>query len=422
MGLFRYEAVDKTGKVVRGAMNARDESAVAQALAAKGYAARGIQAAHASSAGMAAAPRAAAVRPAAQQALPVSVNTVASCSVLAMFFRHLATMVRAGMPLTQSLTEAAGVVRDRHLARALPEMVAAVNAGRSLSSAMAAFPSVFPVYATSAIWCGELAGRLETALDDIATEMEQEASDTRYGRVGWGLTKISLVGLALSLPLLNMRALLAPMIDDIAGNGGQEGFGVPAFLQRILPSLLYVGLPIAVLMIVLWIAWGHIKRIGPVRQVLDTVLLRSACWGRLHRARSLSRVLRYMDMLYASGVSPATAWDAATLTARNNDIAYRLRSVRESAGRSTVSQLFNMAGVLAMEDVALIAGAEKAGDLPATLGRLANMYASEAEAHRATGRIWSLSMVTAVQIAIGGAAIIYMASSYGKALMKLMGY
>ena len=42
MGLFRYEAVNKTGKVVHGVMDAPGEQQVTQKLQAMGYSARAV--------------------------------------------------------------------------------------------------------------------------------------------------------------------------------------------------------------------------------------------------------------------------------------------------------------------------------------------------------------------------------------------
>jgi type IV pilus assembly protein PilC len=425
MGLFRYEAVDKTGKVLRGAMNARDENAVVQALAARGYAARGIQpssgAARPQAIPQAAPSAATATARTAATGVPVSVNSIVSSHALAVFFRQLATMVRAGMPLTQGLTEATAVVRNAQLARALPEMQAAVNAGRSLSGAMALYPRIFPVYAISIVWCGELAGKLEIALDELATELEQEAADTRFGRVGWGITKISVVGLVLILPFFNMSALLQPFISESGGGELSPMAFIKDALARMLPGFLAIALPVSILLVVSWIVWGHIKRVPGVRRALDTMLLRSPAWGKLHRYRSVARFLHFLDMLHAAGVSPATAWDAASLTSRNNEIAEKLRSSREYAGTATVSEVARLSGVLEAEDVALIAGAEKAGDVPATLARLANTYVSQAEAQKATSRTWSISLLTSSQIAVGGALVIYMALTYAPVIDKLTG-
>lgn len=423
MALYRYEAVDRAGKVVRGAMNAGNEHAVAQSLAAKGYAPRSIHLASGANR-PAPAPAAASTSRASSGAstTPVSVASVIPAARLALFFRQLATMVIAGMPISQALDETANLLRSKRLGRAVAEMQTAVVAGKSLSGAMAAHPAVFPVHAVSVVWCGELAGRLENALDDLARDFEREAEDTRWGRIGWGLTKISIVVLVLSLPFFNMGTLLAPFVAEVVQDGSAEmGLSVGAFLARALPGVLAQGLPIAVALVVIWIVWGHVKRVAVVRRILDSLLLRTPPWGKLHRCRALARFTRYMDMLYASGVNPSTSWDAASLTPRNSEIAEKLRAARSMATTSTVSEAARMANVLLPEDVALISGGEKAGDIPGAFSRLSEMYSLQSEVQRTVAKTLSISLLVSSQLILAGVVIIYMASSYRTALFKLMG-
>lgn len=429
MALFRYEAVDKTGKVVRGVMNAADEQEVVRNLSARGYAPRGVHSASSSaptpapavtsSGAYAGAQVAATARPVGPASL-VSVKSVVPASRLAIFFRQLATMVRAGMPLTQAFTEASQHVRSRQLAKVIPDIQSALNAGRTLSSAMAAYPHLFPVHAVAVVWCGELAGKLEAALDDVASDFELEASETRYGRIGWGLTKITLVVLILAIPLFNMGTLLAPIINETAVDSREF---VSQYVSEVLSTVLKIGLPIVLALMGSWIAWGYVKRVQSVRRVLDGIVLRMPPWGNLHRWRSLARFLKWMELAYSAGVNPSTAWDAASLTPRNSEIAERLRASRESASMHVgVGEMARISGALPEDEVALIAGAEKSGDAPATLARLAEVYADKAASQKTVGRTLSFSLLIACQLAVGGLVMIVMASTYARALYKLMGF
>ena len=68
-----------------------------------------------------------------------------------------------------------------------------LQGGNKLSSAMAEFPDVFPVHTVASVWAGEMAGRLEIVLDEVASDLETEASEVRLRKIGWVITKLSVL-------------------------------------------------------------------------------------------------------------------------------------------------------------------------------------------------------------------------------------
>jgi type II secretory pathway component PulF len=406
MGFFRYEAVDKTGKVVRGVMNARSEQEVTQNLSAMGYQANAIygssqagavQAAPSPPAAPVAAPSAMPARGGMQSVtlasgLPVSVKSSVNASALAGYFRQLATLVRSGMPLHLALSEMATTVRNPALRRSLITQQESARGGRNLSGALSEFPKVFPVHIVASVWAGELAGRLEVALDEIATDMELEASETRFGRIGWGIAKLHFLLLALLIPMSNLVALLRPALEESLKQGEVSTRQV---LQYVLSTYMKTMFGKSMLamgaMIVLWIALGYIKRIPIVRYALDAVVIHVPLWGRLHRDRALGRFLHVLNGLYASGISPGQAWDAACLTVRNSALADRLRRARRNSSPNTgVAELIAAAGLFTMEEVAMATTGEKTGQIPEVAENMSANYVDQFAARKTRNRIASV--------------------------------
>lgn len=425
MGLFRYEAVDGNGKVLHGAMNAASEQQVAQALAQRGFTLRAILSGSPQRV-QPKQPRQQAARPQAtagmaavtiSSGVPVSIKSLVPAARLAMFFRQLSTLVRSGVPLYQSLVDLAPVTRDRRLKAAIPRIQQSMQSGQSLSGALSDFPGLFPAHTIASIWSGELAGKLDVQLDEIATDFEQEASDTRYGRIGWGLTKLTVIGLILTFPLFNMKSLVAGQLGEIAGveNGGQL---ISYYMVEYRAALFSKCLPLAALVIASWIVWGYMKRVPTVKRLLDGILLRVPVWGKLHRYRSAARFLHVMEQLYAAGVNPKSAWSAASITPKNSEIAEKLRIVHAESSTSGVTDLAGASGVFEPEDVGLISTGEKTGQVPASLSKLAELYADKALAAKSVGKMYSVSIAVSVQIAVGGLIMIIMASSYFGSIFK----
>ena len=430
MGLFRYEATDKTGKVIRGVMNAADEQQVTQQLTAMGYAPRGVYRSSAAPSATAAPPQPSTPvhASAGMQAVtiatgvPVSIKSRVPAPQLAMFFRQLVTLVRSGIPLYQSFADMAPAARDGRLRRAIPEIQQALQSGQALSGAMAAHPEIFPAHVIASVWCGELAGKLDILLEEVASDLEAEAADTRIGRFGWALFKINLVFLILALPAYDLTNLVQPVLGNTPEDMERaKSLGV-MFWRDVVGAIMRRSIPVALALMALWIAWGHIKRLPVARHLIDGALLRTPIWGKLHRYRSVSRFLHVMDMLYAAGISPSRAWEAASITPRNSEIAEKLRLARSEASQAAgITDLAGVSSILEPEDLSLISAGERTGQLPATLAKLSAVYADRAAAQKSVGRVLSISFMNAALIAMSGAAIIVAAKSFVGPMMKFMG-
>ncbi|MGI6296734.1 MAG: type II secretion system F family protein [Armatimonadota bacterium] len=414
MALFRYEATDKNGRVVRGAMDARDESQVANNLVKMGYSVQTIRSTAprpASTATQAPAVASRATRTA--TATPVSVRSAVPLASLAMFFRQLASLVKSGQPVYQSLSDILKHTRQRHLRRVLPEMCSAVQSGRSLSAAMAAYPGIFPAWTVASLWTGELSGTLEIAIEEVADDLEAEAKDARYGSIWWGITKLTVVFGLLTVPLCDLSKILSPLLSMESPSQNALSLVVASII-----SSLIKWLPIAVGVGVAFLVWTAIKRIPSVRAALDEALLIVPVWGKLHKYRSVSRFLRAMDRLYAAGVSPDTAWIAASLTAHNYAVARRLKAVAPQAGASEgPSARLNAAGLFENDDIGLTVAGERSGNLPNAFSQLARIYQDRAGQQKTLGKTFSISAFITFQIAVSGILTILLAYSYFNKLL-----
>lgn len=424
MGLFRYEAIDKAGKVVHGAMNARDEQQVAQRLAQMGYAARAIHGGAQTATRRQAAQPAAPAQPRSSggiasvtvaSGVPVSIKSSVPGPALARFFRHLATLVRSGMPINRALVEMSAVTGNQRLRSVLPRMQEATQGGRNLSGLMAEYPTVFPVYAIASVWAGELSGRLETALDEVATDLEQEVSETRFGRIGWFLTKISIISLVFAFPAANLVNLLIPVLQKTldATHEISRSEVLRMLLDNYMRTMFWKSVWMSVAVVLAWIVWGYMKRVPTVRRLLDGALLCVPIWGKLHRYRALARFFHVLDELCSAGISPAPAWDAASMVPRNSAIAERLKLARANmSSGAMLSEMLAASGMIDHEDVALASSGEKAGQVPDVMAHLAASYQLRADAQRTAGRAAGVFVLTMFSIVFTGYVLIRVVSTY----------
>ncbi len=415
MGLYRYEATDKTGNLLRGVLQARDEQQLAVMLNNRGLTLRtayppnsgsrqsasrpGTLAGHQPSGGRPVAASAAAsgsapgIASVTVDGLPVSVKSCVSPRQLAAFFRQFATLMRAGIPAFQAMRDMVLTTQNGNLKHAAEQMSGVLQQGGKLSSAMAQFPAVFPVHTIASIWCGEMVGRIDIALDEVAVEYEQEIKEFFLGKLGWFLAKSQLLTLVSAIPLLDTKRLLQPVLQE-AWAAQRMTPDIGAVLKSLAIAYIKNVLPITLLLVggflVFWLVLGLIKRVPAVKRTTDRIVAGVAVWGPLHRYRGLARFLAIMERLTAAGIPAKQAWEAASLTPRNSEVAQRLRDAATvSAGESTV-EMMKESLVFELEDVGTVDAGVRSGSLPEMLGNLAQMYQSRSDAQTGKGRFTSI--------------------------------
>ena len=118
-----------------------------------------------------------------QQLLPVSVTAVAqgeakrersfnftrrvSAGDLALFTRQLATLVRAGLPLEESLLAVSQQTEKPRVQSIVHGVRAKVMEGHTLAAGFAEFPRIFPEIYRATVSAGEQAGHLDNVLEQI---------------------------------------------------------------------------------------------------------------------------------------------------------------------------------------------------------------------------------------------------------------
>ena len=92
---------------------------------------------------------------------------------LSVFSRQFATLIASGMPMLRSLSTLEEQTEDEMLKPAIASLRADVESGSSLHAAMERQPGVFDPLYRSMVRAGEGAGRLESALDRVAAQLEK---------------------------------------------------------------------------------------------------------------------------------------------------------------------------------------------------------------------------------------------------------
>lgn len=159
MPAFEYRCLDDNGKVRKGVLEADSPRQVRQQLRDKGWVALDVS-----------------VTADKHVANPLFSSSSSSGRLngaeQSLITRQLATLIRSGMPVEQSLTAVARQAGKPRVERIILAVRARVLEGHSLAGSLAEFPRAFPEMYRATVAAGEQSGHLEQVLEQLAEYLE----------------------------------------------------------------------------------------------------------------------------------------------------------------------------------------------------------------------------------------------------------
>ncbi len=294
------------------------------------------------------------------------------------FNQELATLLKAGMPLVQSLD----ILRDRLtnplFKSVLDEVYEKVRAGTALSDAFAAHPDLFPGVYTASLMAGEKSGSLETVLRRYVSYMKIIGTVRRRTLAALVYPAVLVV---LSLVVVSVIVLkVVPEFGEFYAGFGKDlplvtrtiVAGSAVVRQQFLIILLAVAAAVAG--IVTWL-----KQPGQ-RQRFDLLILRVPAIGNTVRKFVTSQMARTLATLLGGGIPLVNAIEITGRSIGNRYMARHFdivgQKVREGEAFATAldEQAVFPAVAVKMAEVG-----ESTGALGEMLNSLADFYDEEIE-------------------------------------------
>ncbi|MGC4063560.1 MAG: type II secretion system F family protein [Polyangiaceae bacterium] len=223
-----------------------------------------------------------------------------SASDVAIMTRQLSTLVRAGVPLVDSLSALMEQVEKESLVRVLGQVRESVNQGIAFAKSLEQHPKVFPPLYSNMVAAGEASGTLEGVLERLADFMEGQArlKNKVVAALAYPVL-MSFVGVSVVSVLM---VTVVPKVTAIFDNLGQA---LPWYTQLLIfMSRAMASYWWAILLVLgggtYWFRrWKKTER---GRLQWDAFRLRAPIFGRLNLLASVARFSRTLATLLASGV------------------------------------------------------------------------------------------------------------------------
>lgn len=301
-----------------------------------------------------------------------------SSADVAVMTRQLATLVRAGVPLVESIGALVDQVEKESLVRVLTALAENLKEGTAFADTLAQHPKVFPPLYVNMVAAGEASGTLETVLERLADFMEGQAR-----------LKGKLIS-ALAYPVL-MTIIAAILVAALMVGVVPKVTSMFESLQQELPwytaLLIFVSQTLAsywwlILGIIAGIVYGFRRwRSTPKgRMSWDRFLLRVPIFGRLNLLVAVARFSRTLSTLLASGVALLAAMDIVKSVLGNAQLEAVVKdaigSIREG---ESIADPLRRSGFFPPMVTHMIAVGERSGQLEQMLQNVSRTYEADIE-------------------------------------------
>ena len=387
---YAYKGRDTTGKIVKGKVDAANESQVASRLRTMGVSPTSI----------AEAPAGTGLN------MELSFGALGGGSVgmkdIAIMSRQMATMISAGLSLLRTLTILTEQTENKKLAKILDTVRNDVETGLSLSDALGKHPGDFPPLMLSLIRAGETGGFLEGSLESVANNYEAELK--LRGTIKSALTYPVVVLIMAILAVFGMLIFIVPIFQKMFEDLGSQ-LPLPTQLLVVLSGLMVYIVPIVVIGgVAFGIWWKKNKNTERVRKVVDPLKLKLPVFGDLMTKVAIARFTRNFGTMMAAGVPILRSLAIVGSTSGNYVIEKSLIKVQESVRTGA-----SIAAPLAEEPVfpsmvtQMISVGEDSGALEPMLNKISDFYDAEVESttEQLTALIEPL-MIAFIGVVIGG--------------------
>jgi general secretion pathway protein F len=356
MGAFEYVALDSSGKEKKGVLEGDTARQVRQQLRDKGWMPVDVQETTA--------------RETVGQRRKIRIRRGVSATDLALITRQLATLVRSGLPLEESLQAASQQTDKSRLKSMLLAVRSRVMEGHTLATGLGDFPHVFPELYRTTVSAGEQSGHLEVVLERLAdyTESRQQMQQ----KIQLALFYPVLLTLVAVGVVIGLMTYVVPQVVQVFENIGQELPVLTRTLIAISAFMRNYGLLLLLLVagaggIIGWV----LSKEGPKRRFHAT-LLHLPLIGRLERGINAGRFARTFSIVTASGVPVLDGLRIASEVMSNLPMREAVedvtRKVREGA---SIHAALEKSGYFPPMMVHLIASGETSGKLEEMLERAA---------------------------------------------------
>ena len=325
---------------------------------------------------------------------------------IAFFSRQMATMMKSGVPIVQSLEIIGDGHKNARMKKMVAELRADIEGGSSLFEAVSKFPVQFDELYRNLVKAGEGAGVLETVLDTIASYKEN--LESLKGKIKKALFYPAMTIAVAILVSAILLIFVVPQFEEVFKNFGAD---LPAFTKMIVAaSRFMVAYWWLMLIVVVGAIFAFIffkRRSLAFQHFLDRLILKIPVIGQIMHNSAIARFTRTLAVTFKAGVPLVEALEIVAGATGNTVYEKAVLRVRDDVAVGyPVNMSLKQTNLFPHMVIQMTAIGEEAGALDAMLFKVAEYY--EQEVNNAVDALASLiepMIMVVIGILVGGMVI-----------------
>ena len=292
------------------------------------------------------------------------------------FTRQFSTLIGAGLPMSRSLKTAAEQSTSKPMKAVIEDVTASVEAGKSLSDALAQHPDVFGDVYLSLVAAGEMSGTLDTALARLATQDEKDSN--MISKIRGAMVYPGIIFLVIIAVLAFMLVAVVPEVRKLYEDMNKPLPDITKALVKI--SDFFANQWWIILIIVVLVVWGvrTYRRTDAGKRTFALFKLNVPVFKTLFQRLYMNRFCRTMEMLLGTGVSML---DAIHISARATSNFYMQQQFENAAekvksGKALSESVQDLDYILPLVPQMINIG-EQSGKIDEMIGKAAEVYENE---------------------------------------------
>lgn len=330
------------------------------------------------------------------------------------FAKRLAMMLRAGIPIMESLHILTAQRHNSSATYIYTHLLTQIENGQTLSSSMQKFQRLFGDFCINIVKVGETSGTLHQNLDYLAEELKKKQSLKQkvLGALVYPAVVVTAtVGIALVLTVY-----IFPKISPIFQSFKTSLPISTRILISVSTFLMHNGAILIVGTIIAIVVFAILMRVKFFHMVVDGILLRTPLFGKLSQYYNLVNATRTLALLLRAEVRIIQALEIVSASSRN--LIYRKAFARIESevikGQKLSTEMLKYPKIFPPLMVHMIHVGEETGNLSDSLAYVSGMY--EEEINDLTKNLTTLlepALMIVMGIIVGFIAISIITPIYG---------
>jgi type IV pilus assembly protein PilC len=362
MSTYVFKAIDLAGGKAKGEVEADSKQAVSDQLKQRGLIVLDIADKHSS------------------KNIELAFTKSVKPTELAIFARQLSTMISSGMSILRALYVLEEQTESKYLKETIVAVRKDVEAGLSLSDAMARHPKVFNPLFVAMTQAGEMGGVLEDSLQRVADQLQKDAALRR--QVKSAMIYPALVATFAIGVMMALVAFLVPVFEGVFKEFGGELpklTQVSVLMSKVVTHYWWAMFGVTGAVIVAFIKW---KKTTRGRKQWDHFRLHVPMKiGTIVQQVAVARWSRTLASLTHAGVPLLQALEITGRTGGNSAVQESMDGVIASVKRGgTIAAPLAQAPIFPAMVTHMVGVGEETGALDEMLDRIAEFYEEQVEA------------------------------------------